>query len=405
MTGKPYFSTITKRLWALPKGSDTVSQQIIQIGGRRPLRRHSNGPTIGRNRSQLQSDQAGGPLTVLIIDDQAVARMLLEQVLLNIDPGLEIKQFATSMGALEWLEHGHADLMFVDFELPQMDGVEYIRRVRQMPRFVNIPIVTITAHTDRVTRLRALKAGATEFIGKPLDIEECALRCRTQLHFRRQQRALEHDTWALAERVRQATIEVRDRERETLMRLARAGEYRDEETGNHVVRMARYSALIAGSLGMGADEVDMVERAAPLHDIGKIGIPDHILLKPGKFLPEEWETMKTHAAIGHEILKGSQSKFMRMGAEIAFCHHEKWDGTGYPQGLSGEAIPLVGRIVCIADVYDALTSQRPYKSPWPSEKAFAYLAENAGVHFDPAIVSRFESMRSKIIDIQLQYAN
>jgi two-component system, response regulator RpfG len=188
-----------------------------------------------------------------------------------------------------------------------------------------------------------------------------------------------------------------------LLRLARAGEFRDEETGNHLMRMSRYSRLIAGAIGLDQDEAETVELAAPLHDIGKIGIPDQILLKPGKLEPVEWEVMRRHAVIGHEILKGSASKYVRMGALIALGHHERYDGSGYPNGLVGDHIPLSARIVAVADVYDALTSVRPYKKAWASEQAFEYVASQAGRHFDARMVEAFRGMKAQVLEIQNQW--
>jgi two-component system response regulator RpfG len=203
--------------------------------------------------------------------------------------------------------------------------------------------------------------------------------------------------------VEDATREVRDREKETLLRLARAGEFRDEETGFHLIRMSRYSRLIANALALGHDEAETIELAAPLHDIGKIGIPDQILLKPGKLEDGEWQVMRKHPVIGHEILKGSASKYVRMGALIALGHHEKYDGSGYPNGLVGDHVPLCARIVAVADVYDALTSVRPYKTAWASEQAFEYLHGQTGRHFDPRMVEAFAGMKKEVLQIQNEW--
>jgi two-component system response regulator RpfG len=200
--------------------------------------------------------------------------------------------------------------------------------------------------------------------------------------------------------VEDATREVKEREKETLLRLARAGEFRDEETGYHLLRMSRYSRLIANALGLHHDEAETIELAAPLHDIGKIGIPDHILLKAGKLEDGEWQVMRRHPVIGHEILKGSASKYVRMGALIALGHHERYDGSGYPNGLVGDHVPLCARIVAVADVYDALTSKRPYKSAWTSDEAFDYVRSQAGRHFDPRMVEAFLGVRRQVLEIQ-----
>jgi two-component system, response regulator RpfG len=205
--------------------------------------------------------------------------------------------------------------------------------------------------------------------------------------------------------VEDATREVKEREKETLLRLARAGEFRDEETGYHLIRMSRYSRLIANALGIERDEAETIELAAPLHDIGKIGIPDQILLKPGSLEDAEWHVMRRHPLIGHEILKGSASKYVRMGALVALGHHEKYDGSGYPNGLVGDHVPLCARIVAVADVYDALTSVRPYKLAWPSEQAFEYVLSQAGRHFDPRMVEAFVGVKKEVLEVQMQWSD
>jgi two-component system response regulator RpfG len=261
-------------------------------------------------------------------------------------------------------------------------------------------MVMVTVHDDRKVRYAALDAGITDFLTKPIDTRECLARCRNLLTLRRQQLALEDKGRLLEGMVHEATQEVRSREKETLFRLAKAGEFRDEETGNHVIRMARYSRLIAESIGLDVQESETIELAAPLHDIGKIGLPDQILLKEGKLTAEELRVMQQHPVIGYEILKDSPSKYLRMGALIALGHHEKFDGSGYPYGLVGDHIPLPARIVAVADVYDALTSKRPYKAAWLSEEAFKYLQAHRESHFDPALVDAFLSVRGEALRIQ-----
>jgi len=264
-------------------------------------------------------------------------------------------------------------------------------------------MVMVTVHDDRKVRYAALDAGITDFLTKPVDARECLARCRNLMTLRRQQLVLEDRRRLLEHMVEEATREVREREKETLLRLARAGEFRDEETGYHLLRMSRYSRLIAGALALEPDEAETIELAAPLHDIGKIGIPDQILLKPGKLDDAEWQVMRRHPLIGHEILKGSASKYVRMGALIALGHHEKYDGSGYPNGLVGDHIPLCARIVAIADVYDALTSVRPYKQAWPSDKALEHVASQRGRHFDPRLVEAFLGMKKEVLQTQNEW--
>jgi len=260
----------------------------------------------------------------------------------------------------------------------------------------------ITALEDRAIRYQALEAGATDFLTKPVDHTECRARCRNLLTLRQQQLTIKDRASWLEDQVDKATQEIRTRELETLLRLAKAGEYRDEETGGHILRMANFSRLIAERLGLSKDDCHVIETAAPMHDIGKIGIPDGVLLKPGKLDADEFRTMQTHARIGYEILKDSPSKYLQMGAVIAYGHHEKFDGKGYPNGLVGEAIPLPARIVAVADVFDALTSKRPYKRAWSVQDAVEYLQTEQGRHFDPACVQAFLTQLDKVLHIRQQ---
>lgn len=341
--------------------------------------------------------------TVMVVDDQSTGRAILEQVVRSLDERVAVEGFARPVDAVVWATRHVSDLVLVDYMMPDMDGIEFVKRLRALPGYEHVPIVMVTVHDDRKVRYAALDAGITDFLTKPVDARECLARCRNLLTLRRQQLALEDRRRLLEHMVEDATREVREREKETLLRLARAGEFRDEETGYHLIRMARYSRLIAAAIGLDRDEAETVELAAPLHDIGKIGIPDQILLKPAKLDEAEWQIMRRHPLIGHEILKGSASKYVRMGALIALGHHEKFDGTGYPNGLVGDHIPLCARIVAVADVYDALTSPRPYKPAWPAERAFQYLAAQRGRHFDPRLVDAFISLRREITEIQSQW--
>ena len=284
--------------------------------------------------------------------------------------------------------------------MPEMNGIEFIRKFRLNPASSHVPVIMVTSIEDRNVRYEALEVGATDFLMKPVDHHECRARCRNMLIQHQQYKIISDRSRWLERRVAEATSEIRLRERETLLRLARAGEYRDEETGNHIIRMAKYSRLIAEQLGMSAMEAEVIEMAAPMHDIGKIGIRDDILLKPGKLTVEEYEVMKSHTVIGHDILKDSPSKFLQMGAVIALGHHEKYDGTGYPYGLSGEDIPIEARIVAVADVYDALVSERPYKNAWSSKAAMEYMENNKGKHFDPRVLEAFKTQIDAVTKIQ-----
>ena len=341
--------------------------------------------------------------TVMVVDDQSTGRAILEQVVRSLDERVHVESFARPVDAVVWATRHVSDLVLLDYMMPDMDGIEFVKRLRSLPGYEHVPMVMVTVHDDRKVRYAALDAGITDFLTKPVDARECLARCRNLLTLRRQQLALEDRRRLLEHMVEDATREVREREKETLLRLARAGEFRDEETGFHLIRMSRYSRLIASAIGLERDEAETVELAAPLHDIGKIGIPDHILLKPERLDESEWLVMRRHPVIGHEILKGSASKYVRMGALIALGHHEKYDGSGYPNGLVGDHIPLCARIVAVADVYDALTSLRPYKQAWASEKAYEYLTAQRGRHFDPGLVDAFAGVQREILEVQNEW--
>lgn len=337
--------------------------------------------------------------SVMIIDDQFVGRKVLEEIVKSISPNISICSFSDPLKALESVSDQIPDLILVDYKMPQMNGVEFITRFRSLRLGEDVPIVMVTILEDRNIRYDALEAGATDFLTRPLDQLECQCRCRNLLSLRRLTVDQRNHAKSLEVEVESATRLVRERERETLLRLAKAGEFHDFETGNHVVRMSRYAKLIAESLGFSPAECETIELAAPMHDIGKIGIPDHILQKPGRLTPEEFDVIKKHPVIGHQILNGSTSRFIQLGAVIALAHQERYDGSGYPFGLKGTGIPIEARIVAVADVFDALMSQRPYKRAWTMEDSVAHLRENSGTLFDPDCISAFLATLDKIQEI------
>ena len=302
--------------------------------------------------------------TVLIVDDLFSSRLLLAEIVRQIDGKLNLELFDTPSRALEFARNNRVDIVLTDYKLPEFDGIELVKQIRALPHCVDVPIVVITVVDDRKIRYDALEAGATDFLIKPLDEHETRARCANLLELRRHKIVLSDQARVLQYQVDKSVAEIHERELETLAKLAKAGEFRDKTTGNHLMRMAKYSALIGAHLGLGAETVHVLEVAAPMHDIGKIGIPDSVLLKEGPLTRDEIEVMKTHPRIGYDILKGSPSKYLSMGAIIALGHHEKFDGSGYPNGLHGEDIPLVARVVAVADVFDALVSERPYKHAW-----------------------------------------
>ncbi len=339
---------------------------------------------------------------VLIVDDNATNLTLFRHLLQKVE-GTEVQCFADSVAALAWCAQHEADLILLDYMMPVVDGLEFIRRLRLMPNRDNVPVVMVTADTQSDVRHRALQLGAQDFLTKPVDKVELIARMSNLLALRKSQQQLANRAAWLAEAVRKATKDIVAREKEAILRLSRAAEYRDPETGMHLLRMSNYARLIAAQLGLPIAEQELLLYAAPMHDIGKVGTPDQILLKPGKLTPDEFEIMKQHATIGYEILRDSESPLLQCAGTLALTHHEKFDGSGYPNGLAGEAIPLYGRIVTVADVFDALTSTRPYKKPWPFPESVDFLKKNAGSHFDPVCVNAFLSDWAQVLEIAARY--
>lgn len=341
-------------------------------------------------------------MKIVIVDDTPLNLLLMTKLVERI-PGIESKGFESPQDALRWCAGAEPDLIIVDYMMPDIDGLEFIRRVRSSHDRENVPILMVTANNERGVRYQALDCGANDVLTKPIDAHEFEPRVRNMLKLREAHIATRQRAETLAVAVRRATADILDRERETITRLARAAEFRDPETGAHIQRMSHYSAMIARRLGLADEFVDALLLAAPMHDVGKLGIPDTILLKPGRLTTEEFEVMKRHSLIGHDILKGSSSEVLQLGARIALTHHEKFDGSGYPHGSVGDAIPLEGRIVAVADVFDALTSSRPYKPAWTFERAVDLLREGRGSHFDPGCVDAFLSRWDEVLDIHTRF--
>ncbi|HIE55842.1 MAG TPA: response regulator, partial [Chromatiaceae bacterium] len=341
----------------------------------------------------------GQPQHVVIIDDQATGRTILERVVQNISSTITQSSYADPHEALEACRKRPPDLLITDYRMPILNGIEVIRQFRQIPGCERTPTVVVTIVEDKKIRYEALEAGATDFLNRPFDHYECQARCRNLLLLHQYQQEADQRARNLESQVAFATQQIKRREHETLFCLAKAGEFRDEGTGNHIQRIARYSLVIAQALGLQAQTLDELEYASPMHDIGKIGIPDAILLKPGKLTPDEWEIMKQHTIIGYDILAKSNSPYLQMAASIALSHHERWDGSGYPNGLTRDEIPMESRIVAVADTLDALTTVRPYKQAWTLEDSIEHIGKHAGKHFDPACVEAFFSQKETIEEI------
>jgi two-component system response regulator RpfG len=340
--------------------------------------------------------------SVLIIDDEFTSRVILERIVKNIHHDIVVTSFADPIAAMAWVSKNQPDLILVDYLMGGMSGLEVVTKIRRSPHLEDVPVVMVTVADEKDIRYQVLDAGATDFISKPIDPYECRVRCRNLLSMRLHQKIVLSRAQSLEKAVIEATQQIRDREQETLYRLAKAGEFRDSDTGNHVLRMAKFARLISEGLGLVTKRCEMIEIAAPMHDIGKIGIPDNILLKPGKLTPEEFNQMQNHPLIGYNMLHSSRSEFIALAADISLGHHEKFDGSGYPNGLAGKDIPLESRIVAVADVYDALTSVRPYKPAWTNNRALEYITTNSGSHFDPDCVESFVSQYNKVRLIQQQ---
>lgn len=340
---------------------------------------------------------------ILIVDDEPANLKLLERML-NLQGYHKLRLVQDPREATAAYQAMRPSLILLDINMPHLDGYQVIERLRALDDPLLPPIVILTAQYDREHLLKALEAGARDMIAKPFDRNELLMRVRNLLDAQLAHRLVFDQKAVLEDMVRARTEELWRTRLQIVQRLGKAAEYRDEETGSHILRMSHACALIARAIGWNDAECDLILNASPMHDIGKIGIPDAILLKPGRFEPHEWEIMKTHATIGGRLLEGDDSDLLRMASEIALSHHEKWDGSGYPQGLAGDAIPMAGRIAALADVFDALTSVRPYKKAWPIEDAIAYVRDNRGKHFDPALVDVFMRELPGILAIRTRFA-
>lgn len=340
--------------------------------------------------------------TVLIVDDSEINLTLIKALVHKLGECTPVL-FDNPLRALAWCRDHVPDLVIVDYMMPDMDGLKFISAFRALHGRTEIPVLMVTANDQKDVRYEALIGGANDYLTKPIDRVEFSARVRNMLSLRQGQKFLADRAEHLAELVDERTREIRDREKELIFRMSRAAEFRDPETGAHIQRMAHYSQIIARGLGLDAKAQALILEAAPMHDVGKIGIPDYILLKPGKLTPEEFEVMKGHARLGHELLKDSGSETLRAGAEVAISHHEKYDGTGYPKGLKGHAIPVFGRIVAVADVFDALTSERPYKKAWALEDARRFLEDGRGKHFDPLCVEAFLAGWDDVLEIRQRF--
>jgi putative two-component system response regulator len=319
---------------------------------------------------------------ILAVDDEASNLQLLRQILQDDYRLLFAKDGAR---ALELAQQESPDLVLLDVMMPGMSGYQVCQQLKADPATAEVPVIFVTALSDACDEVVGFEAGAVDYITKPVSPPIVRARVRTHLSLVR------------VEELKRTRLEI-------VQRLGLAAEYKDNETGLHVIRMSHYARLLGRATGMSETEADDLLHAAPMHDVGKIGIPDRILRKPGPLDADEWRVMQSHATIGGDIIGNHPQGMLAMAHQVAMTHHEKWDGSGYPNGLSGTAIPLVGRIVAIADVFDALTSARPYKAEWPVEQAIAYLEQQRGHHFDPDLVPLFLAQLPAILEVKQRWA-
>ncbi|QOP42513.1 response regulator [Sulfurimonas sediminis] len=315
---------------------------------------------------------------VLLCDDELMNRKVASKILKK--EGFEVIEAQNGQEALDIMQTEAVDLVLLDLMMPVMDGYTALKIIKEDENISHIPVIIISALSDREAITKGLKIGANEYITKPFDITEFLLRVKNA--------------------VRMGELQNKKNEKEIIHILAKTAEYRDNETSMHTIRVGEISAYLAKKIGWNQEEIELMRLAAPMHDMGKVGIPDNILLKPGKLNDDEFEIMKTHAQIGYEILSQKSTPLLVLAAEIALTHHEKYNGTGYPKKLQGDAIPLSGAIVAVVDVFDALLSKRPYKEPFSIEKTLEIIKEGSGVHFHPEIVHLFLENIEDILHIR-----
>lgn len=347
---------------------------------------------------------------ILVADDDQRIRQLMQDML-EIK-GYEVILAENGKEAIQKAGEENPDVILLDVKMPQMNGFEAAERIKADPATDLIPIVMVTGMGDLEHRVKAMDVGIDDFLVKPIEPSELLARVRSLVkvkaynqYMRDHQKELEAKVAERTRQLQKALEENKIASLESIHLLSRAAEFKDPETGFHIMRMSRYCMTIAGRLGLSSRTCEAVLYAAPMHDVGKIGIPDRILLKPGKLTNDEWGLMKQHTTFGVSILAGPKVGFVRLAQVIAATHHEKWDGSGYPRGLKGKKIPLVGRIAAIADVFDALTTKRPYKEPYPWVKSLTIIREEKGRHFDPEVVEAFLAVKEEILAVKERFGD
>ena len=364
----------------------------------------------------MASEQAESKGKIMIVDDTVVNLELLQNLLQR--RGYSIMAFPQGKLALKAALKSPPDMLLLDINMPEMDGFEVCSHFKSEPSLAKIPVLFISALEASQDKVRAFAAGGVDYVTKPFQIEELNARVDTHLKIVRMQRELERYNHELEELVQEKVRDIEESHLSTILAMVKLTEYRDVGTGMHIERTRTLCSMLAAKLAehpeydglLSPEYAETIYNAAPLHDVGKVGVPDGILLKPGRLTDDEWEIMKTHSEIGAETLREVRRKyvsnaFVNMGIEIARFHHEKWDGSGYPEGRSREAIPLSARIMAVADVYDALRTRRPYKEPFSHEESFTILQKDSGSHFDPLLVEVFGDLEDEIKELYTRCAD
>lgn len=400
--------------------TDTVSEIAGNSAATVP---HSHSPDAPVTRDSPRVEVENRTAKIVIVDDEEFNIRIVRRYLMDVG----YHNFVTivdSRLACETIIRERPDIVLLDVMMPEINGLEILHVVRNDPQVQHTPVIILTAASDAATKLEALDLGATDFLTKPVDRVELVLRVRNALTVKAHRDHLANYSERLETEVRARTAELEKSRLEVIDCLARAAEYRDGDTGQHVIRVGRYVGILADQLGFKKDYAELMEQAAKLHDVGKIGIPDAILLKPGKLEPEEYAVMKKHCSFGTNIIQQTHSDeqeseqqhtnsshyiqkilcrdgspLLTLAAIIAHTHHEKWDGTGYPLGLKGDEIPIEGRILAVADVFDALSSERSYKPAFPLKKCFEIMLEGRGSHFDPNILAAFFTRIKDVVQV------
>jgi putative two-component system response regulator len=391
----------------------TEMQQAVMVAG------------AGERMPPPSFDLPAQPKIMIIDDDVLTIEVVKEH--LKIDGYENVFSTDDAVHALSTIDREQPDVVLLDIRMPKLSGLDILKEMRGDRLMTDVPVIVLTATTDSEVKLQALELGATDLLQKPIHSGELLARLRNILMAKAYKDQLRDYSQTLEAAVRERTAELEVSRQEVIHCLARAAEFRDDDTGHHVIRVGKYARIIGHELGMDETALDLLEQAAQLHDIGKIGTPDAILLKPGKLSPEEFDTMqrhcnygkkiiermtdrealqlRQHTELGAKILNAGRSPILDLAVKIAITHHERWDGTGYPLGLAGEHIPIGGRITAVGDVFDALSSKRPYKPAFPLEKCFTIMREGRGTQFDPKILDAFFARRDDIVQIQITHAD